>query len=156
LFVTHKANLDAIAAKAINALKTGGALWIVYPKKTAGLHTDINRDNGWETITYLGYQGVRQIAINTAWSALRFKHVSERKQASKMGIDYPGINRVALTVTIPEDLQTALKKNDMLAQFEKKSFTCRKEYVINVLEAKRPETREKRIAKTIAMLQATA
>lgn len=154
LFVTSKAELDILALQAIRALKAGGILWIAYPKKTSGIKSDLTRDHGWATIKELGYEGVRQIAIDDTWSSLRFKHETERKEASKMGVDYPGIDRFTKTVTIPEDLQEALSKSGVSARFNQLAFTHRKEHVISVLEAKRPETRQNRIAKVVEKLQA--
>lgn len=153
IFVTTKAELDTLGPQAVAALKPGGMLWVAYPKKTSGIKSDLTRDLGWATIKELGYEGVRLIAIDDTWSSLRFKHSSERKEPSKFGVDYPGIDRVNRTVTIPADLQQALKEANVLEQFGKLSFTNRKEHVIAVLEAKRPETRQARISKIVATLQ---
>ncbi|MBC5775795.1 YdeI/OmpD-associated family protein [Pontibacter sp. KCTC 32443] len=154
LFVANKEELDILGPQAISALKPGGILWIAYPKKTSGIKSDLTRDHGWVTIKELGYEGVRQIAIDDTWSSLRFKHQSERKEPSKMGADYPGIDRVNRTVTIPADLQEALQQAKVQERFEKLSFTNRKEHVIAVLEAKRAETRQSRISKIVEKLQA--
>ena len=56
------------------------------------------------------------------------------------------------TVEIPPAFKTLLKKEGLLAGFEKLSYTHRKEYVRWIEEAKKEETRERRIAKAIAML----
>jgi len=58
-------------------------------------------------------------------------------------------------VEIPEDLQRALSR-DAAARtaFERMSYTHRKEYVQAVEEAKKPETRQRRIEKTLEMLRA--
>ena len=53
-------------------------------------------------------------------------------------------------LTVPDDLQKALKKNrTAAANFEKLSPSHKREYVEWITEAKRPETRAKRIATTI-------
>ena len=57
-------------------------------------------------------------------------------------------------VEVPADLTSALKKAKVLAAFEAKSFTTRKEWVRGVEEAKAPETRARRIAKVVEALQA--
>ncbi|GAB3541698.1 YdeI/OmpD-associated family protein [Pontibacter brevis] len=152
LFVQSKEELEKFRPQAIAVLKPGALLWIAYPKKTSGIKTNLNRDNGWETILALGYSGVRQIAIDETWSALRFRHQSERKEASTFGVDMPGIDRKTKTVTVPEDMQQALEEAGLLEQFNQLAFTHRKEYVMAVLEAKRPETRVKRINKAIELL----
>lgn len=56
------------------------------------------------------------------------------------------------TVEVPQDLAEALKKEDLREAFAKMSFTHQKEYVRAVEEAKREETRLKRIEKTIEHL----
>src|SRR5688572_18428077 len=57
------------------------------------------------------------------------------------------------TVTIPSDLQEILNDNpEAKHAFEKLSFTHRKEYVNWIEEAKKPETRQRRLEKTIEKL----
>lgn len=59
-------------------------LWIAYPKKSSKRYkSEINRDHGWLSLGEQGYEGVRQIAINENWSALRFKHVSRIKTITR-------------------------------------------------------------------------
>lgn len=53
-------------------LRPNGHFWIAYPKKSAGLETDMTRDKGWVAIADR-WQGVRLISMNKAWSVLRFK-----------------------------------------------------------------------------------
>ncbi|MFD2999962.1 YdeI/OmpD-associated family protein [Pontibacter toksunensis] len=152
LFVQSKEELEKLGPQAVAMLKPEGMLWIAYPKKASGIKANLNRDKGWEALFSLGYSGVRQVAINDTWSALRFKHKTERKEASTFGVDMPGIDRKTKTVTVPEDMQQALEEAGLLDQFSQLAFTHRKEYVVAVLEAKRPETRAKRIGKTIEQL----
>jgi hypothetical protein len=57
-------------------------------------------------------------------------------------------------VVVPGDLQAALGANpEAGAFFEKLSYTHQKEYVQWIEEAKRPETRQTRVVKTIALLK---
>jgi len=53
------------------------------------------------------------------------------------------------TVEIPADLKAALTKAKVLTTFEKLAYTHRKEWVRSVEDAKKPETRERRIAKVV-------
>ena len=57
-------------------------------------------------------------------------------------------------VKVPADLAQAIKKSGLSAEWDKLSFTHRKEHVRAVEEAKRPETRIKRIEKAVEMLAA--
>lgn len=57
------------------------------------------------------------------------------------------------TVMVPDDFAMALAKNKKAKEiFEKFAYTHRKEYVRWIEEAKRSETRERRIAKAVIML----
>lgn len=58
------------------------------------------------------------------------------------------------TVEMPKDLSAAIKKAGVSKTWEKLSYTHRKEHVRAVEEAKRPETRMKRIEKAVEMLAA--
>ncbi|WP_048920997.1 DUF1801 domain-containing protein [Rufibacter radiotolerans] len=52
-------------------------------------------------------------------------------------------------IEIPEDLKLALAQAQQLDKFEQMAYTHRKEYVRWVTEAKRQETRDSRILKTV-------
>lgn len=77
LFVRSKADIDQYAPQAIQSTKPGGVLWISYPKGGAKAGTDINRDNGWQTVSDAGWRGVAQISVDETWSALRFRPTDE-------------------------------------------------------------------------------
>jgi bifunctional DNA-binding transcriptional regulator/antitoxin component of YhaV-PrlF toxin-antitoxin module len=57
-------------------------------------------------------------------------------------------------VTVPKDLAAELKKNDLKDAWDRLSYTHRKEHVRAIEEAKQPETRQRRIEKTLAMVAA--
>jgi hypothetical protein len=54
---------------------------------------------------------------------------------------------------IPAAFKSAMKKEGVLATFDKLSYTHRKEYCRWITEAKREETRSARLSKSIAMLK---
>lgn len=56
------------------------------------------------------------------------------------------------TVEIPDDLAVALENAGARAAFDKLSYSHRREHVNAVNEAKRPETRARRIAKAVEMV----
>ena len=56
------------------------------------------------------------------------------------------------TVEIPAEFNTLLKKEDLLEDFEALSFTHRKEYCRWITEAKKEETRLRRLQKAVEML----
>lgn len=52
-----------------------GLFWIVYPKQSSGIKTDVNRDTLWQAVEKMGWRPVRQIAVDETWSAVRFRPV---------------------------------------------------------------------------------
>ena len=75
-FVTRKSQIDEIAS-AIAAKAPGDpVVWFAYPKGSSKSYScDFNRDTGWEALGAHGFEGVRQVAIDADWSALRFRRV---------------------------------------------------------------------------------
>src|SRR5258708_2986432 len=57
------------------------------------------------------------------------------------------------TIEVPPDFQKLLKQEGLLPFFEKLSYTHRKEYCRWITEAKKEETRAKRLDKAIEMLK---
>lgn len=60
------------------------------------------------------------------------------------------------TVAVPADLAKALKAAGLTSAFDALAYSHRKEYVRAVEDAKKPETRQRRIESTIAKLQSGA
>jgi len=73
LFVNSLAEVAERTPKAIKAVKPDGMLWIAYAKGTSKVKTDVNRDKLWAAVQPIGWQPVRQIALDDVWSAMRFK-----------------------------------------------------------------------------------
>jgi len=71
-FVRTRADLDTLAAPAIEAALGDRLAWIAYPK-AGKLGTDLNRDILREALEAKGVQPVRQVAVDEVWSALRFR-----------------------------------------------------------------------------------
>lgn len=98
-FVTSSAQLQA-AADAVLARAQGDAVvWMAYPKGTSKRYkSEINRDSGWAPLGAAGFEGVRQVAIDEDWSALRFRRVEHiktmKRDASRAGTEQ-GRARVA-------------------------------------------------------------
>ena len=77
-FARDAEELVRVVPVALAALKPGGMLWFAYPKGSSGIPTDLSRDVGWSALTARGWEGVRQIAIDEIWSALRFRPNAQR------------------------------------------------------------------------------
>ena len=76
LFAASRAELAKRAPEILARATDADLIWIAYPKKSGAIRTDIDRDHGWEPVTAAGWEGVRLIAIDETWSAMRFRPVS--------------------------------------------------------------------------------
>lgn len=82
----------------LSRAKGDAIVWFAYPKKSSKTYqSNINRDDGWQPIGKAGFEGVRQVAIDDDWSALRFRRVEFIKsmtRSKKMAISEAGKERV--------------------------------------------------------------
>ena len=58
------------------------------------------------------------------------------------------------TIDVPEDLATALEAAGAREAFDRLSFSHRREHITAITDAKKPETRARRIAKAVEMVAA--
>jgi len=145
-FAEDSSALGKLVPKATAALKAGGALWFAYPKTSSGVATDLTRDRGWEAATKAGWTGVSQVAIDDTWSALRFRPDAE------VG---PSRARAPRAAEPPAELVAAVRKNAKArATWDALPPSHRREYGDWIAEAKREETKAKRIASAVEMLAA--
>lgn len=97
VFVKSCAEVQANAAPAVSRVKEDALLWFAYPKKSSKKYkTDLGRDDGWQPLGALGYEGVRMIAIDEDWSAIRLRHVRNIKsltRSEKMALSEEGKQR---------------------------------------------------------------
>ena len=77
LFVRNKTEVEKDTPIAIERVKTGGRLWLLYPKQSSKVPTDINRDVLWKIFPDTEWRPVTQIAVDEVWSALRFRPKTE-------------------------------------------------------------------------------
>lgn len=83
-FVQNQARLKSAATSLAAELSSDGILWICYPKGSSKRYKcDFNRDTGWDVLGSLGFEPVRQVAIDEDWSALRFRRVEHIKTLTR-------------------------------------------------------------------------
>jgi len=81
VFATEKSQIDDITPKIADNLDGDGLVWFAYPKGTSkNYKCDFNRDTGWKTLGEFGFEGVRMVAVDEDWSALRFRKVEYIKK----------------------------------------------------------------------------
>ena len=73
-FVTRQSEVDSLA-KSITKIAEGDAIvWFAYPKGTSKRYTsDIGREASWKALGTAGFEGVRMVAIDEDWTAVRFR-----------------------------------------------------------------------------------
>jgi hypothetical protein len=71
-FARCRADLTAAARPAIDAARADRLCWICYPK-AGQLGTDLNRDSLAAALAEHGVQPVRQVSVDSVWSALRIR-----------------------------------------------------------------------------------
>lgn len=72
-FARTLAEIAGIIGPVLEALAANQIAWVLYPK-AGKLGTDLNRDILWRHLGHAhGLTGVRQVAIDDTWSAMRFK-----------------------------------------------------------------------------------
>jgi hypothetical protein len=75
-FVTKQAEVDALASQIAHKAQGDATIWFAYPKGSSSRYQcEFNRDTGWDALGQAGFEGVRQVAIDEDWSALRFRRV---------------------------------------------------------------------------------
>ena len=158
LFAENKKVLDAMYDKVIAKLTDNAVFWIAHPRQTSAIITDITRDSGWDIMLPSGYHIVSSAAINDDWTAKRIaKKKADDQYISSVPMEerkVEGIDYVNRTVTLPADALAAMKPYKGLADFfYSMAFTHKREYIESIADAKKPETRQKRIEKMIAMVQ---
>jgi hypothetical protein len=83
IFVRTVAEVEHFAPIALHNLTADGILWFCYPKKTSEKYTNgPERDRGWKSLNDAGFHGIRMVAIDEDWSAMRFRNVKYIKSAS--------------------------------------------------------------------------
>jgi hypothetical protein len=72
VFAVRLTDVDKLGAPMVEAARADRLAWMAYPK-AGQLDTDLNRDILWRHLQQHGIDGVRQVAIDAVWSAMRFR-----------------------------------------------------------------------------------
>lgn len=83
VFAREQADVMRHAPGAIAATRSGGSLWVMWPKKTSGQATNLDRDTLWALMRPLGWGAVASVAIDEIWSALRFRPERDIQRQSR-------------------------------------------------------------------------
>jgi hypothetical protein len=161
LFVKDSAELVSNLKVIAPVLKPETVFWIIYPKKSSGIKSDLEMMSSWDEPAKYGLGGVAAAAIDETWTALRFrpKELTKTSHTNNEEIkqnEYSAyIDVENKIITLPGEIRTILQRNSAaLANYEKLSYSNRKEYVLWILTAKQEKTKEERLKKLIEKLSA--
>ena len=153
IFVHNEKELGELLPKNQKFSEKDGKLWVAYPKKSGSISSDLNRDIIWGIVNGLKMNPNKLISMNEDWSIMSLAKKGAQKKTSKFGQDPPGVDRKTKTVIPPKDLQQELNANpEAQTFFDSLAFSHRREYVRWIHDAKKDETRARRIKKAIELL----
>ena len=91
IFVKSSSEVDILTPLALHNLVCDGVLWFCFPKKTSKKYkSDLGRDHGWKPLNDCSFHGIRMVAIDEDWSAMRFRSVKFIKSSSERFKKQPG------------------------------------------------------------------
>jgi len=83
-FVVDQVAIENFIHSIQDKLAADPIVWIAYPKASSKKYTcAFNRDTGFGILGEYGFEGVRQVAIDEDWSALRFRRVNHIKNITR-------------------------------------------------------------------------
>jgi hypothetical protein len=84
VFARRLSEVEAAARLFAKATAGDVVAWVAYPKGTSKRYTcDFNRDTGWASLGAIGFEAVRQVAIDEDWTALRFRRAEFIKSLTR-------------------------------------------------------------------------
>jgi hypothetical protein len=161
LFVKNSHELTENLKVIVPALRPDTIFWIASPKKSSGIESDLGMMGNWGILTEYGFEPVASIAVDETWTGSRFRPLGQAK-VSNVGADEIRQNEYGKwidvdkkTIVLRDDIKETLEQNPQaLANYEKLSWSNRKEYVLWILTAKQEKTREERLVKLVEKLEA--
>ncbi|SMO68511.1 YdeI/OmpD-associated family protein [Solitalea koreensis] len=159
LFVKNSTELNHGLDSVSKTLMPDTVFWIIYPKKSSGIKSDLEMIQGWNEPAKYGLRTVAAAAFNDTWTALRFRPKELVKKSDVCNSEIPKNDYYEFVdvhnkiITLPPDLKSAMEQQALSLDFyEKLSYSNQKEYVLWVLTAKQDKTRVDRIQKTLEKL----
>src|SRR6185295_8069125 len=71
VFVTRKADLSRFLKSALGKMRSDAALWVSWPKRAAGVSTDVTENTIREVALPLGFVDIKVCAVDEIWSGLK-------------------------------------------------------------------------------------
>jgi hypothetical protein len=159
LFIINSQELASELKVIIPVLNDDAVFWIIYPKKTSKIATDLEMMSSWTEPAVYGLRPVASAAVNETWTALRFRpqdkvKVSEGRNDGIRNNEHNAyIDVDNKVITLPHYIKTTLEQQPAaMAWYQQLSYSNKKEYVLWILTAKQEKTRNERLLKMMDML----
>jgi hypothetical protein len=159
LFVKNSTELAENLPLIVPILKPETIFWVIYPKKSSNIPSDLEMMSSWAELDKYGLNGVAAAAVNETWTALRFKPKALIKFADTCNDEIKQnqygeyIDVVNKQITLPREIAVVLQQNPAaMNSYQSLSYANRKEYVLWVLTAKQEKTKLERLEKMVEKL----
>jgi hypothetical protein len=159
-FALNSSKLKNHFLNAYHAVKAKGLIWVLFPKKSAGIQSDLTRDTGWESIENVEMKPLTLVSFDEKWSAFGFRKepgMSLKKWSAEVRgkvPENPYIDKKNRVVHLPEEFKLLLDKEpNTFANFNALSFTNQKEMIEWIANAKREDTKINRLNKSLEKLR---
>lgn len=78
VFIKNKSDVEQVVLPVLKGSTIYSPVWLLYPKGTSGVATDVSRDILWKMMEPHGWGPARMIALDEIWSAMRFTPIKDR------------------------------------------------------------------------------
>jgi len=163
LFVKNSADLSENLKVIVPVLrqKKETIFWVIYPKKSSNIPSDLEMMSSWDELGTYGFTGVAAAAVDATWTALRFRPAELSKAADTRNEEIQKneyaqyIDVVNKQITIPPEIAALFELNPAaMHAYQSLSYSNRKEYVLWILTAKQEKTKLDRLEKMMEKLVA--
>lgn len=156
VFAINQYQLNNVLKDVFPALHNESKLWVAYPKQTSKIVSDLNREDSWEVLTNNGFEGITLVTLDHMWNAMRFKrnlNMVIKQVEVKSELTIPAFEKSL--IHLPVELERIFMKHKNVKDFfASLSTISQKEYVTWIQEAKRSDTRKRRLETVIEKLMA--
>ena len=153
-FVTAQRALDERIGRVRESLDPSGGLWVAWPKRASGVKTDVTEDTVRRTGLAAGLVDNKVCAIDETWSGLRL--VVRVKDRPKVAAPRGARARRTTAVAVPDDFARALARSPAATKaFDAMPPSHKRRWIAWIGEAKRADTRKRRIEKATREIAAS-
>lgn len=156
VFAVSHYQLRTILNEVIPALNENAKFWIAYPKSTSKIVTDLKRECSWDCIRSVGFDSVNEITLDHVWTAVHFQKARVKSFSRVSSTVYPTRETISLQSPVgvkPGEFEKELRRSKVAHRFfEALSHSHQKEYVSWISNAKREDTRSRRMEVAIDKL----